>query len=109
MELYDDGSTLRVVGQLDARTTAVLRDLLQQRLRDLGEVVLDLGAVDAVDLTALRMIAATSRAAVLQGQHLLLRGCSPLVRRLLHLTRLRGLIEYDDRIDSGLSETAHSA
>jgi anti-anti-sigma factor len=97
MELYRDGGTLRVSGQVDGRSTHELREALREELR-VGDVVLDLGDVDAVDLTALRMIAATSKQAAQEGQHLRLRGCPPLVRRLLHLSHLRGLVEYDERV-----------
>lgn len=101
MKLVRDGSTLRVGGHVDGRCTFELRDALAQQLRDEpGDVVLDLAEVEAVDLTALRMIAVTSRTATLEGHHLLLRGASPLVRRLLHLSHLRGLIEFEDQLVS---------
>ncbi|MGH3414457.1 MAG: STAS domain-containing protein [Marmoricola sp.] len=96
MELYRDGAILEVRGQVDGRGTAELRDGLHQLLEQHGgNAVLDLTDVDSVDLTALRTIAVASRSATLDGQHLRLRGCSPLVRRLLLLAHLRGLIEFD--------------
>jgi anti-anti-sigma factor len=99
MELYRDGAVIRLGGQVDGRSTADLRDVLTDELdRTSGDLVLDLAAVESVDLTALRTIAAASRHATLNGHRLLLRGCSPLVRRLLHLTHLRGLVEYDDPV-----------
>ncbi|WP_310962674.1 STAS domain-containing protein [Nocardioides terrisoli] len=99
MELVREGATLRVVGQVDGRTTSELRDALAAQLREEpGDVVLDLAAVEAVDLTALRMIAVASRSAMLAGHHLLLRGASPVVRRLLHLSHLRGLIDFEDQV-----------
>ena len=96
MELYRDGTAIRLGGQVDGRSTATLRDVLADELSiSSGDVVLDLADVEAVDLTALRTIAATSRQAMMQGQRLLLRNCTPQVRRLLALTHLRGLVEYD--------------
>lgn len=99
MELQWDGATIRLSGQLDGRSTAELRDILRAQLdASSDDVVLDLAEVDSVDLTALRMIAVTSRQAALHGQRLLLRGCSPLVRRLLHLSHLRALIAFDETV-----------
>lgn len=99
MELHREGATVRLRGQLDGRSTAELRDVLYAQLDSAsGDVVLDLAEVESVDLTALRMIAVTSRYAALQGRRLLLRDCSPLVRRLLHLSHLRCLIEFDDTV-----------
>jgi anti-anti-sigma factor len=99
MELHLEGATVRLSGQLDGRSTAELRDVLHAQLdSSAGDVVLDLGDVDFVDLTALRMIAVASRYAALQGHRLLLRDCTPLVRRLLHLSHLRGLIAFDQTV-----------
>lgn len=96
MELYRDGASLVVAGQIDGRCTADLRDAIHERLdADLGDLVLDLGAVESADLAALRVIAVTSREAALHGQRILLRDAPPLVRRLLHLSRLRGLVTYE--------------
>lgn len=97
MELFRDGATLHVVGQVDGRCTHELRDAMQRQLADEpGEVVLDLAEVDGVDLTALRMIAAVSRQAWLEGQEVRVRDCPVLVRRLLHLSHLRALVRLDD-------------
>ncbi|MGN6252283.1 MAG: STAS domain-containing protein [Marmoricola sp.] len=97
MELYRDGATLHVAGQVDGRCTHELRAAVQSQLGDEpGEIVLDFAAVDGVDLTALRMIAAVSRQAWLHGQEVRVRDCPPLVRRLLHLSHLRALVHFDD-------------
>jgi anti-anti-sigma factor len=97
MELYRDGTTLHVAGQVDGRCTHELRSALQRQLDEgPGEIVLDLAGVDGVDLTALRMIAAVSRQAWLEGHEVRVRDCPPLVRRLLHLSHLRALVRFDD-------------
>ena len=96
MEFWTEGVTLRVCGQVDVRTTAELRDALYALLASQpGDVVLDLTDVESVDLAALRMIAVASRLAVRQGRTLLVQGCPPLVRRLLHLSHLRGLVTVE--------------
>lgn len=104
MELYRDGATLHVAGQVDGRCTHELRAALQRQLDDgPEEIVLDLAQVDGVDLTALRMIAAVSRQAWLEGHEVRVRDCPPLVRRLLHLSHLRALVRFEDsaRVGTG--------
>ncbi|HET8604160.1 MAG TPA: STAS domain-containing protein [Marmoricola sp.] len=97
MELWTEGATLRVSGQVDVRTIAELRDALYGLLEaHPGDVVLDLTDVESADLTSLRMIAVASRLATREGRTLLVQGCPPLVRRLLHLSHLRGLVAVGD-------------
>jgi anti-anti-sigma factor len=97
MEFSTDGATLRVSGQVDVRTIAELREALYAHLEEHpGDPVLDLSGVESVDLAALRMIAVASRVAVRQGRRLLVTGCPPMVRRLLHLSHLRALVAVED-------------
>ena len=97
MELYRDGTILHIVGQVDGRGTAVLRDAIRAQLETCdGDVILDAAEVESVDLIALRTIAVASREATLHGQRVLLRDCPPMVRRLLHLSRMRALVTYED-------------
>jgi anti-anti-sigma regulatory factor len=58
-------------------------------------VVVDLSEVGGVDLTALKVLAVATREASRDGHHLLLRGCSLPVRRMLHLTHLRRMVEVE--------------
>jgi anti-anti-sigma factor len=103
MDLHSEGATLRVSGQVDVRTVGELREALYSHLEDHpGDVVLDLSGVESADLAALRMIAVASRLAVRQGRVLLVHGCPPLVRRLLHLAHLRGLVAVEDSVAASL-------
>ena len=97
MDIVVEGNVMSVVGQVDGRGTAELRDRLHALVAcAAGDVVLDLGRVESIDVTALRVIAVTSRAMSERGpRHLLLRNCSPLVRRLLHLSHLRCLVLFE--------------
>lgn len=99
MEIETDGPALLISGQLDVRSTAELRSRLYDHLASHEEpVVLDLSGVESADLPALRMLAVASRLANNAGHRLSVRGCPDSVRRLLHLTHLRGLmiVEPDD-------------
>jgi len=57
--------------------------------------VLDLTAVETIDLTAARVLAYATLEAGRAGHHVRLRGCGPAVRRMLHLTRLARVIEVE--------------
>lgn len=96
MDIVDDGTSLVLSGDFDARSTASVRTAIYDRLEGRDEdVVVDLTEVEAIDLTALRLLAAASIAASHQGHHLTLRGCGPAVRRMLHLSRLIRVVEVE--------------
>ncbi|NYG55452.1 STAS domain-containing protein [Nocardioides perillae] len=90
-----DGATIRLVGSFDARCTAEVRDALHALLAEHRTVVVDLAEVHGVDLTALRVLAAASHQAQREGHHVVLRGCGPAVRRLLHLSHLIRAVEVE--------------
>ncbi|WP_246003348.1 STAS domain-containing protein [Nocardioides aurantiacus] len=96
MEHSTNGSTIVLGGTLDVRCTATLRALVYDALAEgHGTVVVDLGGVDSVDLTTLKLLAVASRSAQRQGRRVVLRGCTSGVRRLLHLSHLRGLLAVE--------------
>ena len=95
-----NGNTIVLRGSLDVRCTALLRTLVYDALDEgLGEhggtVVVDLSRVDSVDMTTLKLLAVASRSAQRRGRRVLLRGASIGVRRLLHLSHLRGLLALE--------------
>lgn len=101
MEHSRNGNTIVLRGTLDVRCTALLRTLVYDALDegpteglagDGATVVVDLSRVDSVDMTTLKLLAVASRSAQRQGRRVLLRGASTGVRRLLHLSHLRGLL-----------------
>ncbi|MFC6286603.1 STAS domain-containing protein [Nocardioides sp. GCM10027113] len=95
-ELMVDGSTLVLCGDLDVRSTPEVRTALYDLLASCeGDVAVDLTGVTAIDLTALKVLAMATREAGHEGRHLVLRGCGPAVRRMLHLSRLIRLVEVD--------------
>ena len=56
-------------------------------------MAIDLSGVETADVTALRVLAAATVQAIRDGHHLTLRGPSPAVRRMLHLSHLTRVVE----------------
>lgn len=95
MGIVTDGSALVLTGDFDVRSTWEVRMAVYDLLAAHDEVVVDLTDVGSVDVTALRVLAAASRHATLEGQRMTLRGCNGAVRRLLHMTHLIRLVEVE--------------
>lgn len=96
MDIVSDGPTLVLSGDFDARSTGAVRAAIYDRLEGCDEdVVVDLTDVAAIDMVALRLLAAASITANHHGHHLTLRGCGPAVRRMLHLSRLIRVCEVE--------------
>jgi anti-anti-sigma factor len=96
MELTIDSSTLVLSGSLDVRCTAELRTAVYRLLDECeGEVYVDVSRVESVDMTTLKMLAVANRAAERNGQRVVLRGGSPGLRRLLHLSHLRSMLPVE--------------
>ncbi len=102
MDITRDEATLYLMGDFDVRHTAQVRHAIQQVvLAGYEQVVVDLGGVDYIDVTALRVLGAATRLAARDGQRVLLRGCSPQVIRMLHLSRLIRAVQVDrDRVSA---------
>lgn len=99
MELTVNDRTLILHGHFDVRSTGIVRDALYERIeRTSGNVVVDLGDVEAVDATALRVLAAASKLMERDGRSLILRGCSPALRRILAFTGLRRVVTVERAI-----------
>jgi anti-anti-sigma factor len=96
MDIVHDGPRLVLSGDFDVRSTMEVRTAIHDRLR-VGEedLVVDLTGVTAVDVTALKVLAAATVAAEREGRHLTLRGAGPAVRRMLHLSHLIRVVELE--------------
>ncbi|WP_240771073.1 STAS domain-containing protein [Nocardioides sp. GY 10113] len=96
VDITSDGATLILRGDLDVRSTDSVRAAIYDHLRRHdGRIVIDLHDVASVDLTALRVLGAASRRAVGRGDRIVLRGTSPQVLRMLHLTHLIRVVELE--------------
>ncbi|HEX4978165.1 MAG TPA: STAS domain-containing protein [Nocardioides sp.] len=89
--------TLVLAGRFDGRSTAQVRDLLYARIDEGGDVVVDLAAVDSLDVPALRLLAAAGALLDRDGRRLVLRGCAPAVRRLVAVTRMRSILQVESQ------------
>ncbi len=96
MEQTTNGTTLQLAGSLDVRCTAELRASVYRLLEQCdGDIHVDISRVDSVDMTTLKMLAVANRAAERQGRQVVLRGGSPGIRRLLHLSHLRWMLPVE--------------
>jgi anti-anti-sigma factor len=96
MEIMTDGPTLVLSGDFDVRSTWEVRQAIYERLNGYEQdVVVDLSGVDAIDVTAVKVLAYASREALRGGHHLTLRGCGPAVRRMLHLSHMIRFVEVE--------------
>ena len=98
MELTVHDSTLVLHGHFDVRSTALVREALYHQIDSTsGDLVVDLSDVEALDVTALRLLAAATKTMERRGRVLTLRGCSPALRRVIAFTRLRRLVTVERR------------
>src|SRR3546814_18268157 len=90
MDITTDGPALVLAGQFDVRSTMEVRAAIYQHLHECldEEIFVDLTDVDAVDVTALKVLAVAPRPADRDGRHLRLRACGPPLRHLLHVSPL---------------------
>jgi anti-anti-sigma factor len=104
MEYTTHENTLELSGALDVRCTAELRLTLYTLLGKVpADVVVDIDRVETIDLTTLKMIAVANRFAERQGRRVVLRGGTPGVRRLLHLSHMRWMIHVQPSEQSSVS------
>lgn len=96
MEVFKIGSTLALAGRFDGRSSSMVREALYTHIDETtDDVVIDLSEVESLDSTALKLLGAASHYLERGGRHLVLRGCTPAVRRVLTFTRLRRLFQLE--------------
>jgi anti-sigma B factor antagonist len=89
-------NVVRLAGLLDVRSVGDVRQQLNELIdSSIGDVIVDLEAVDAVDATGLGLLVATHRRTQLLGRHLVLRHPVPSVIRILAVTRLHRILHVE--------------
>ncbi len=80
-----DTDLITLSGHLDGRCTGELRDAITAHLSGHPDedLQLDMSAVESLDLTALRLLAAVAVKLQREGHRVVLVGCTPSVRRIL--------------------------
>jgi anti-anti-sigma factor len=96
VDLTVNDRTLFLRGHFDVRSTGLVRDALYEQIaRTEGDVVVDLSGVEAIDATALRVLAAAGKHMERDDRALILRGCRPALRRVITFSRLRRVVNVE--------------
>lgn len=109
METASASDAIALSGHLDGRCSAQVREALHDHIdrHPDQDVVVDLTLVESIDVTALRMLAAAALRVERAGRKVVLRGCSPALRRVLAFRGWRRLFflersgAADDAADAG--------
>jgi anti-anti-sigma factor len=97
MPVIGGSAELVLHGALDRRSVTEVRGALGAFLdRTTGDVVIDVAAVNLVDVTGLGVLASAHRRAEREGRRLVLRGCTGSLRRVLRLTRLVRVMHLEE-------------
>ena len=89
--------SIALSGHLDGRSSAEVREALYDHIdKHPGQdVIVDLTLVESIDATALKMLAAAALRVERAGRKVVLRGCSPAVRRVLAFGNWRRLFRLE--------------
>jgi anti-anti-sigma factor len=93
MDVTNDRPAVELAGRLDGRCSAELRRVLYDHIERHPDedVVLDVSRVESVDVTVFRTLAAYALRLEKHGHRVVLRGCSPALRRLIAFSGRRRL------------------
>ena len=90
-------TVVRLVGHLDGRCSAEVRELLYEQVARFPDqdLVVDVSGVESIDATALKVLAACSLRLDRDGRRVVLRGGSASLRRLFAATGWRRLFVWE--------------
>ena len=91
-----ENTVVHLTGILDVRSVGDVRQTLNDVIdTSVGDVIVDLETVDAVDATGLGLLVATHRRTQLLGRQLVLWHPMPSVVRILAVTRLHRILHVE--------------
>ena len=97
METARASDAIALSGHLDGRSSAEVRAALYDHIERHPDedVIVDLTLVESIDVTALRLLATAALRVERAGRKVILRGCSPAVRRVLAFGSWRRLFRLE--------------
>jgi anti-anti-sigma factor len=96
MHAARDDDVVTLSGLLDARRAAETRQVLYERIDTVeGDVVVDLTDVESMDATVMTVLAAAAVRLRRAGRQVVLRGCTPALRRLFAFRGWRRLFVWE--------------
>jgi len=102
-----DWQVVVVTGELDAETTPVLSDHLEERVPGpVGQVVVDLAELSFIDSTGLALLVSWHRRLAAGGGEFRLASMRPSVHKLFRLTDLTAVMHIHDSVQTATSSRA---
>lgn len=107
VEQAGDHSVVRVEGELDVATGPALAHALDEVLgRRNPDVILDVAGLRFADASALALFVSATRRARTAGGRLRLRNVTPLVARILAITRVGTVLDIEEEDGRGVTWTS---
>ena len=104
-DLVTGAALVTVVGEVDLSSAERLREELETALHHARTVVVDVGGMSFIDSSGLNALVHAHRTAQEVGSELRIRRPTPMLLRLLEITRLETLFVIDRDADSARAST----
>ncbi len=95
-EIVDGAAVVSVTGDVDLVSSAHLRTVLEDALGLSSQLIVDVGEMTFIDSSGLSALVHVHRQAADRGVSMVVRRPSPMLKRLLSITRLDTVLVVDD-------------